>query len=122
MTLPVGREFSKFGGPVRVDMIRADPSFHSEQWRSDVSIRSGRLRGDIWYFQVALLFHVEVCSIAAARTAEATGHAPQGSDLTLAFVKWFESVANESDDETTCVRLHWQGGQYPYDIINTESF
>ena len=27
-----------------------------------------------------------------------------------------------SDDATMCVRRQWQGDDYPYDVINTQSF
>ena len=116
MTLPVSREFVEFGGPARVDTIRADPSYNRAPWFSDVSIKSGRSRGDVWYAQVRLMFYVEVCTPGAASAALARGTRPHGTDVPLAFVKWFDG-SKLVPDETTCTRLLWGD----FDIINPES-
>jgi hypothetical protein len=67
MDIPVASEYIEFGGPARVDTIRADPSYHNAPWFSDVSIKSGRNRGDVWYAQVRLMFMLKFARLLRLR-------------------------------------------------------
>ena len=62
------------------------------------------------------MFRVEVCTPAEAKAGLARGARPHGTDVLLAFVRWFEG-SNLEPDETTCTRLVWGD----FDIINTAS-
>ena len=74
--VPVNRQFvPQFGGPARVDIVRADSSYRGEAWNSDVFIRA--IPEGIWFGQVSMLFYASYCSKAAARQAKRLGASRQ---------------------------------------------
>ena len=79
--IPVNRDIVAFGGPARVDIVRADLSYRGESWHSDVSMKDESGDG-IWFGQVRMLFYASYCSTKAAARVARAGH------------KSFKAVAN----------------------------
>jgi hypothetical protein len=124
LKVPVSGNIVDFKGPSREDVIRVDPCFRGELWRDDVSVteyvQGGRV---VWYAQVQLLFHIDVCSTRDAQEASRQGRPPQRTARhSLAFVRWFDDAFCRERDETSYQRLHWAApANGDYGVIHIDS-
>ena len=104
--IPVNRDVVPFGGPARVDIVRADSSYRGESWHSDLSVkaqmsgRRGQSGDEVWFGQVRMFFYASYCSKAAAREATRLGRPlPSEGRMALALVRWFDdALCTEADD------------------------
>ena len=124
LDVPVNRQFVPFGGPARVDVVRADSSYRSEAWNSDVSIRA--IPEGIWFGQVRMLFYASYCSKAAARQAKrASRQLPTEGRMALALMRWFDSNLCTEADDTGMQQLHWaesaDGRPHIFGIVDIDS-
>ena len=126
LEIPVNRDVIPFGGPARVDIVRADSSYRGEAWHSDVCIRAQSGDGD-WFGQVRMLFYASYCSKASAREAtRASRPLPSEGRMALALVRWFDDALCTEADDTGMQQLHWggentDGGPHLFGVIDIDS-
>jgi hypothetical protein len=130
--VPVNRDIVQFGGPARVDIVRADSSYRGESWHSDVSIkaqllgRRGQSGEGVWFGQVRMLFYASYCSKAAAREAtRASRLMPSEGRMALALVRWFDDALCTEADDTGMQQLHWEedadGGPNSFSVVDIDT-
>jgi len=123
--IPVNRDVVPFGGPARVNIVRADSSYRGAAWNSDVRIQAQSVDGD-WFGQVRLLFYASYCSKATAREAtRASRPLLTEGRMALALVRWFDDALCTEADDTGMQQLHWgvntDGGPHLFGIIDIDS-